>query len=79
MCVTDLHDMTLAVKVVLNPNTTNQPTNQPTMYFHFSNRLNEPVARLNRQKTKANKRKRARKNGMKEFFERSQRVNFGHS
>ena len=25
--VTDSHDMTLAVKVVLNPNTTNQPTN----------------------------------------------------
>ena len=28
MCVTDRHDMTLAVKVVLNPNTTNA-TNQP--------------------------------------------------
>ena len=26
MCVTDCLDMTLAVKVVLNPNTTNQPT-----------------------------------------------------
>ena len=26
MCVTDRHDVTLAVKVVLNPNTTNQPT-----------------------------------------------------
>ena len=25
-CVTDRHDMTLAVKVALNPNTTNQPT-----------------------------------------------------
>ena len=25
MCVTDRHDMTLAVKVALNPNTTNQP------------------------------------------------------
>ena len=25
-CVTDRHDMTLAVKVTLNPNTTNQPT-----------------------------------------------------
>ena len=25
MCVTDRHDVTLAVKVVLNPNTTNQP------------------------------------------------------
>ena len=24
MCVTDCHDMTLAVKVALNPNTTNQ-------------------------------------------------------
>ena len=31
MCVTDCHDMTLAVKVALNLNTTNQPTqyNQP--------------------------------------------------
>ena len=28
ICVTDSHDMTLAVKVALNPNTTNQPTNQ---------------------------------------------------
>ena len=27
MCVTDCHDMTLAVKVVLNLNTANQPTN----------------------------------------------------
>ena len=26
MCVTDRHDMTLAVKVALNANTTNQPT-----------------------------------------------------
>ena len=26
MCVTDRHDMTLAVKVALNSNTTNQPT-----------------------------------------------------
>ena len=26
MCVTDRHDMTLGVKVALNPNTTNQPT-----------------------------------------------------
>ena len=26
-CVTDRHDMTLAVKVALNPNTTNQQTN----------------------------------------------------
>ena len=26
ICVTDRHDMTLAVEVVLNPNTTNQPT-----------------------------------------------------
>ena len=25
MCVSDRHDMTLAVKVALNPNTTNQP------------------------------------------------------
>ena len=29
MCVTDRHDMTLAVKVALNPNTTN---NQPTSF-----------------------------------------------
>ena len=26
MCVTDRYDMTLAVKVAFNPNTTNQPT-----------------------------------------------------
>ena len=29
ICVTDRHDMTLDVKVALNSNTTNQPTNQP--------------------------------------------------
>ena len=29
MCVTDRHDMTLAVKVALKPDTTNQPTHQP--------------------------------------------------
>ena len=28
MCVTDRHNMTLAIKVALNLNTTNQPTNQ---------------------------------------------------
>ena len=28
MCVTDSHDMTLAVKVALNPNTTNQPASK---------------------------------------------------
>ena len=26
MCVTDRHNMTLALKVALNPNTTNQPS-----------------------------------------------------
>ena len=31
MCITESHDMTLAVKVALNPNTTNQPT-----YFHLA-------------------------------------------
>ena len=30
MCVTDPHDMTLAVKVAFNLNTTNQPINQPS-------------------------------------------------
>ena len=29
-CVTDHHDMTLVVKVALNPNTTNQPTTLET-------------------------------------------------
>ena len=29
MCITDSHDMTLAVKVALNPNTTNQPESLP--------------------------------------------------
>ena len=28
ICVTNCHDINLAVKVALNPNTTNQPTNQ---------------------------------------------------
>ena len=31
VCVTDRHDMTLAVQVPLNPDTTNQPTNQPIL------------------------------------------------
>ena len=38
MCVTDRHDMTLAVKLALNFNTTNQPTNPSALpqirYFH---------------------------------------------
>ena len=37
MCVTDRHDMTLAVKVALNPKynqPTNQPTNQPKIYAY---------------------------------------------
>ena len=29
-CVTDRHDMTLAVKEALNPNTTNKPTEEQT-------------------------------------------------
>ena len=34
--VTDCHDMTLAVKVVLNPNTTNQqPTDEKSSWKHF--------------------------------------------
>ena len=32
MCITDGHDMTLAVKVTLNPNTADQPTNQESCY-----------------------------------------------
>ena len=32
MCVTDRHDMTLAVKVALNVNTTNQPTIFPIFF-----------------------------------------------
>ena len=36
MCVTDRQDMTLAVKVALNSNTTNQPTNHsPLLLFFF--------------------------------------------
>ena len=34
MCVTDRHDMTFAVKVALNPNTTNQPI-QLSVYRAF--------------------------------------------
>ena len=32
MCVSDRHDMTLAVKVALNPNTTNQQTDSRYRY-----------------------------------------------
>ena len=34
MCVTDRHDMTLAVEVALYPNTTNQLTVELTIYWH---------------------------------------------
>ena len=37
MCVTDRHDMTLAVKVALNPNTTNQPSNSAAKEYIMSN------------------------------------------
>ena len=33
MCVTDRHDMTLAVKVVLNPNTSNQASKVLLNFF----------------------------------------------
>ena len=33
ICVTDRHDMTLAVKVALNLNTTNQPNLAPQIYM----------------------------------------------
>ena len=36
MCVTDRHDMTLAVKVALNPNTTNQ-LRRGKVHFHKLN------------------------------------------
>ena len=38
MCITDRHDMTLAVKVALNPNTTNQHINflLDTIYTKFN-------------------------------------------
>ena len=36
MCVIDRHNMILAVKVALNPNTTNQPTNQNTLNYEFA-------------------------------------------
>ena len=33
MCITDCHDMTLAIKVALNPDTTNnQPTNDKLIF-----------------------------------------------
>ena len=35
MCVTDRHDMTLAVKMVLNPNTTNQPIEVSSVSSQF--------------------------------------------
>ena len=42
LCVTDCHDMTLAVKVALNPNTTNQPT-EITSIFSFSYNVSYPL------------------------------------
>ena len=39
VCVTDRHDMTLAVKVALNPNTTNQQTK--TFLLSISITLNQ--------------------------------------
>ena len=42
MCVTDRHDMTLAVKVALNPNSTNQPTNNSAMNLSSHFLLNKP-------------------------------------
>ena len=41
MCVTDRHDMTLVVKVALNPNTTNQPANHRIYKGRFYTYLNE--------------------------------------
>ena len=38
MCVTDRHDMTLAVKVALNPNTTNQIRILPDLMAKFHER-----------------------------------------
>ena len=46
MCVTDPHDMTLAVKVALNPNTTNQTTKCLTntaCYFMLSGRISKNI------------------------------------
>ena len=45
MCVTDCHDMTLAVKVALNPNTTNQLELNPLLLVHgsFTSMLHEPT------------------------------------
>ena len=35
VCVTDRHDMTLVVKVALNPNTTNQPSSALVHLVNF--------------------------------------------
>ena len=34
MCITDHHDITLAVKVVINPNATNQPIVYSALTFY---------------------------------------------
>ena len=39
MCVTDRHDMTLAVKVAVNPNTTNQELNVLHVKEYFTSHL----------------------------------------
>ena len=46
MCVTDHHDMTLAVKVALNPNTTNQNVYCGLLYFRCLS-LQRTVAKFN--------------------------------
>ena len=51
MCITDRHDMTLAVKVALNPNTTNQSTKG-----YLSTKQNfvlEGIVSNNRQQSKS--------------------------
>ena len=45
MCVTDCHDMTLAVKVVLNPNTANQNVTRPFCWYLVQGHLSR--SRLN--------------------------------
>ena len=45
MCVTDRHDMTLAFKVALNPNTTKQPTSIAEMIWIVYQRLENVVGK----------------------------------
>ena len=44
ICFTDRHDMTLSVKVVLNPNTTNQPAFSHNVFYSYISLVRQKAA-----------------------------------